>query len=265
MLDPTLTCEALTLSFVQSSQVACWISLNSIPRSDSKSWKLDKTSTVKTPILHRIFRLTLFVRAKHVSPESGTPDKEFYPRTYVEVKPPFSLRTSTKSLILSSYPNLNIVLEKAKAKRTQRALSSPPSTTADWMCAIRWAFPSANTPHAYALLRKLLFDEIPKCRLNEYMYVFRVCRLKMQNFSCKFIFINMGKCEGRKAIIGHFTENRQNCSGNFGQRFVSIGSSGVSSTLCHCKCGSLWLLFRLIISSLWSSGLQCFHWFSLWW
>ena len=67
------------------------------------------------------------------------------------------------------------------------------------------------------------------------------------------------------SIIGYFAENLQNCSGNFGQRFVSIGWSGVSSTLCHCKCGSLWLLFRLIISSLWSSGLQCFHWFSLWW
>ena len=55
MLDPTLTCEALTLSFVQSSQVACRINQNSIPRSDSKSWKLDMTSTVKTPIFAQNF------------------------------------------------------------------------------------------------------------------------------------------------------------------------------------------------------------------
>ena len=88
MLDPTLTCEPLTLSFVQSPQVACRFNHNSIPRSDSKSWNLTWHQQWKTQFLHRIFRLTLFVRAKHVSPESGTPDKEFYPRTYVEVNPP---------------------------------------------------------------------------------------------------------------------------------------------------------------------------------
>ena len=118
---PPVTCDAGPYSHLWSS--CLW---SSPPRSPAGSTLIVFQEVILNPenwawhqqwkpqFLHRIFRLTLFVRAKHVSPESGTPDKEFFPRTYDEVKPPFSLRTSTKSLILSSYHNLNIVLERPR-------------------------------------------------------------------------------------------------------------------------------------------------------